>query len=145
MQNTSKTRLSHIWRKWYRSGAVANAEILTFSTKQLFCLVDNMEKWDEDSTHTRVYYDGKEFTSRCWATSKEENPWEDSEIVFIGIIDESKITYENVPQYELYCELRDELSEKEEDLLDFLEMNETNIPSGFPGRVKQFLEGTGDW
>lgn len=44
MQNTSKTRLSHIWKKWYQSGAVANAEILTFSTRQLLCAVDNMKK-----------------------------------------------------------------------------------------------------
>ncbi len=109
MHNTSKSKLKHIQRKWYCSGAIVGGEILTFSTKQLYSQVNNPRKWDNDSTFLRVFYNGMEITDRRLATNKERNPWEDSEEVFIGVIDKSKITYEEVSQYELFCELRDVL------------------------------------
>jgi hypothetical protein len=82
-------------------------EVLTFSKKQLFVCADDSHKFENGSTVSRLFYDGKEFTDRR-LESDEPSFWEDAEIVFKGDVDESKITEEEVDQYELYCELRDE-------------------------------------
>ncbi len=116
--NTSKTRLPHILERWYRSGAIPNAEIITFSTKQLFSMTDNADKWENGATTILTFYEGKQFTARHCATSSEQNLWEDSIVVFMGVVDESKVTYDSVPQYDLYCELREEVEEKKDDYFD---------------------------
>ncbi|MCD4704808.1 hypothetical protein K8R66_01895 [bacterium] len=83
-------------------------EILTFSKRQLFGVADGIEKWNEGSIVTRSLYNGEEFTDRR-SVEVEPVSWEDAEVIFEGVVDEEKITYQDVDQYELFCELREEL------------------------------------
>lgn len=77
---------------------------LTFSLEKLFSNTDNSNKMVEGSTIERTFYDGKEFTSRM--AEGEKDQWKDTEVIYEGVVDESKITRATVDQYELYCELR---------------------------------------
>jgi hypothetical protein len=110
-------------------------EILTYSKKQLHCMADRSEKWENDSTIALSFYGELPFTDRR-RKGEEPSPWKDSEIIYKGVVHDYGISVKEMNIYEVYKD-----TEPEGD--DFESSDE--IPSRFSGRVRQFLTGTGDW
>ena len=94
-------------------------EILTFSAKQLNVETDRLEKWGA-ATVTLTFYKGNQFTDRR-PKDGEQSPFDDVELVYEGVIEETDITYEEKKMYDVWRETKDILEEREyseEDNLD---------------------------
>lgn len=80
------------------------SEILAFSLTKLFSHVDNPDNLDGDGLILRTYYDGEEFNGR-YPSELDTKNFLDSEIVYKGIIDESKIISKKQTPDEVFTEL----------------------------------------
>ncbi len=96
------------WRGLYETpqfivikGELGVVEVLTYSKKQLHCMADRPEKWDEGSMVHLSFYGDKQFTNRV-LKGEEISPWEDAEIVYIGVVDDSGLSVEEVGMYDVY-------------------------------------------
>jgi hypothetical protein len=86
-------------------------EILTYSTEQLNIEADQEEKW-YGVMKTLFFYNGIQFTDRRVKNS-EPPPFEDRKVIYVGIIDEAKISEDKLPMYKVYLETRNILEERE--------------------------------
>jgi len=88
-------------------------EILTFSAEQLNVQTDRFDKWNQDATVTLLFYNGVQFTDRR-LKGEEKSPFEDAELIYEGVVDETKTTYKEESMYSVYADNRYILEERNE-------------------------------
>ena len=88
-------------------------ETLTFSLQELRFLTDCGK--DDGTTITLSFYDGDQFLHRRTKDDEQSSSqdFEDTEIVFEGEVDETKITYEERNVHEVYISAAAELENQE--------------------------------